>query len=115
MFRRIHFTLLIVSFMSAMSAISFAQKDKDKGRKEAKEVLTGEAVLWREPTDITSRDLFLGSGGDEMKPDLSNVTFEKEEASGYSVKYTVHDGAGKKWVVKLGNEARPETTANRLL
>jgi len=99
--------------MSAMSATSFAQKDKDK--KDTKEILTGEAVLWREPTDITSRDLFLGSGGEEMKPDLSNVTFEKEEPSGYSVKYTVHDGAGKKWVVKLGNEARPETTANRLL
>jgi hypothetical protein len=99
--------------MSAMSATSFAQKDKDK--KDTKEILTGEAALWREPTDITSRDLFLGSGGEEMKPDLSNVTFEKEEPSGYSVKYTVHDGAGKKWVVKLGNEARPETTANRLL
>ena len=113
MFRKIYFTLLVVSFMSAMSATSFAQKDKDK--KDAKEVLTGEAVLWREPTDIASRDLFLGSGGEEMKPDLSNVTFEKEEPSGYSVKYTVHDGAGKKWVVKLGNEARPETTANRLL
>ena len=113
MLRKIYFTIIIVSFMSAISTISFAQKDKDK--KDAKEVLTGEAMLWREPTDIASRDLFLGSGGDEMKPDLSNVTFEKEEPSGYSVKYTVHDGAGKKWVVKLGNEARPETTANRLL
>lgn len=113
MLRKIYFTLLVVGLMSAMSATSFAQKDKDK--KDTKEVLTGEAVLWREPTDIASRDLFLGSGGEEMKPDLSNVTFEKEEPSGYSVKYTVHDGAGKKWVVKLGNEARPETTANRLL
>jgi hypothetical protein len=113
MLRKIYFTILIVSVVSAMAAISFAQKDKDK--KDAKDVLTGEAVLWREPTDISTRDLFLGSGGDEMKPDLSNVTFEKEEPSGYSVKYTVHDGAGKKWVVKLGNEARPETTANRLL
>lgn len=113
MLRKIYFTLLIVSFMSAIAAISFAQKDKDK--KDAKDVLTGEAVLWREPTDIASRDLFLGSGSEEMKPDLANVTFDKEEPSGYSVKYTVHDGAGKKWVVKLGNEARPETTANRFL
>jgi hypothetical protein len=113
MFRRIYLTLLIASIVSAMSAIAFAQKDKDK--QDAKDVLTGEAVLWREPTDISARDLFLGSGGDELKPDLSNVTFEKVEPSGYSVKYTVHDGAGKKWVVKLGNEARPETTANRLL
>jgi hypothetical protein len=113
MLRRIYFTLLIAGIVSVMPATSLAQKDKDK--KDAKEVLTGDAVLWHEPTDISSRDLFLGSGGEEMKPDLSNVTFDKEESSGYSVKYTVHDGAGKKWVVKLGNEARPETTANRLL
>ena len=113
MFRRIYFTLLIASFVSAMSAISFAQKDKDK--KDTKDVLTGEAVLWREPTDIASRDLFLGSGGEELKPDLSNITFVKDDTTGYSVKWDVHDGAGKKWVVKLGNEARPETTANRLL
>jgi hypothetical protein len=113
MFRRIHFTLLTVGLLLMIAGVSVAQKDKDK--KDAKEVLTGEAVLWREPTDIASRDLFLGSGGDQMKPDLSNVVFEKEEPSGYSVKYTVHDGAGKKWVVKLGNEARPETAANRLL
>jgi hypothetical protein len=115
MLRKIYFTLLIVALLAGMAIVSFAQKDKDKDKKDAKEVLTGEAVLWREPTDIASRDLFLGSGGEQMKPDLSNVTFEKEEPSGYSVKYTVHDGAGKKWVVKLGNEARPETTANRLL
>lgn len=113
MLRKVYFTIVFASIVSAMAAISFAQKDKDK--RDAKEVLTGEAVMWREPTDISSRDLFLGSGGDEMKPDLSSVTFEKEEPSGYSVKYTVRDGAGKKWVVKLGNEARPETTANRLL
>ena len=113
MFRRIYFTLLAVGLLSAIAGAALAQKDKDK--KDPTEVLTGEAVLWREPSDIASRDLFLGSGGEQMKPDLSNVMFEKEEPSGYSVKYTVHDAAGKKWVVKLGNEARPETAANRLL
>ena len=113
MFRRIYFTLLIASFVSAMSAISLAQKDKDK--KDTKDVLTGEAVLWHEPTDIASRDLFLGSGGEELKPDLANITFIKDGTTGYSVKWDVRDGASKKWVVKLGNEARPETTANRLL
>lgn len=97
--------------------VLFAQKDKDKDKdkKDSVAVANATPVLWREPTDIASRDLFLGPGGDAMKPDLSNVTFEKEDAEGYSVKYRVRDGAGRKWVVKIGNEARPETAAVRLL
>lgn len=50
-----------------------------------------------------------------MKPNLANVVFEKEDATGYSIKFHVRDGSGKKWVAKLGNEARPETAAGRLL
>ncbi len=94
--------------------LAFSQ-DKKKDKEERASVVTGEAVLWREPTDITSRDLFLGSGGEENKPDLSHVTFEAEKSTGYSVKWDVRDGAGHKWVAKLGNEARPETAANRLI
>lgn len=50
-----------------------------------------------------------------MKPDLSNVTFLKEDPEGYSVKWRVRDGAGRTWVAKLGNEARTETAAVRLV
>jgi hypothetical protein len=50
-----------------------------------------------------------------MKPDLSHVTFVKEESHGYSTKYRVLDGAGNEWVVKLGKEAQPDTVASRLL
>jgi hypothetical protein len=77
--------------------------------------IIGEAVLWREPGDIASRDLLLGPGGEEKKPNLSNLTFISANQEGYSVKYHVRDGNGRKWVVKVGNEARPETTAIRLL
>jgi len=73
------------------------------------------AVLWEEPTDIASRNLFLGSGGEEMKPDLSNVTFISDETRSYSTRYRVRDGSGKEWVVKLGKEAQPETAATRLV
>src|SRR2546430_8915978 len=76
---------------------------------------TADAVLWREPTDVASRDLFLGPGGEEKKPDLSQITFVSENKQGYSVKYHVKDGSGHKWVIKLGNEARPETAAVRLI
>src|SRR5436853_5760682 len=59
-------------------------------------------VLWREPTDITSRDLFLGSGGEAMRPDLSKVTFIADETRSYSKKYRVRDGAGNERLGKLG-------------
>src|SRR5438876_9246062 len=72
-------------------------------------------VLWREPTDIASRDLFLGPGGEAMKPDLSKVTFIADESRSYSKKYRVRDGAGNVWVVKIGPEAQSETAATRLI
>jgi hypothetical protein len=99
--------------MLSLVPVLFAQKEKDKDNPAA--LSNAPAVLWQQPSDIASRDLFLGPGGEAMKPDLSNVTFEKEDAGGYSVKYQVRDGAGRKWVVKVGNEARPETAAVRLL
>jgi hypothetical protein len=102
----------------SLMPFAFAQDTRQR-RAEGERVGTGvigDAVLWHEPADIASRDLFLGSGGEEMKPDLTNVVFEKEDTQGgYSVKYEVRDNAGKKWKVKLGNEARPETASNRLL
>jgi len=72
-------------------------------------------VLWREPTDIASRDLFLGAGGEAMKPDLAKVTFVADETRSYSKKYRVRDGAGNEWVVKVGPEAQSETAATRLI
>ncbi|HMF57671.1 MAG TPA: hypothetical protein VK619_15115 [Pyrinomonadaceae bacterium] len=73
------------------------------------------SALWHEPGDISSLDLYLGPGGEAMKPDLSSVTFIEEETGGYSTKYRVRDGAGNKWIVKIGNEAQPETVATRLI
>jgi hypothetical protein len=89
-----------------------AQKDKDK---KSKKPHTGTAVLWREPSDIESRNLLLGPGGDAMKPDVSHVTFIEQKEGGYSTKYRVRDAAGNEWVAKVGKEAQPETCANRLL
>ena len=83
--------------------------------KKKKEALTGTPVLWQRPDDISSRDLFLGPGGEGMRPDLRRLTFIKEEKGGYSKKYRVRDGAGREWVVKIGKEAQSETSAVRLL
>ena len=108
----IPFVVWLALFLAVPLAFS---QDKKNDKDGVAPAVAGDAVLWREPADITSRDLFLGSGGEENKPDLSKVTFEKDGGPGYSVKWDVRDGAGHKWVAKLGNEARPETAANRLL
>lgn len=71
-------------------------------------------VLWKNPGNISSLNLLLGPGGEAMKPDLSKVTFVKVETGGFSTKYRVKDGSGRTWVVKVGQEARPETAAVRL-
>jgi hypothetical protein len=99
--------ILLLSF----SSLSLAQK---KG-KDKKVVPRGRPVLWRDPVNIRSRDLFLGPGGARMRPDTSAVTFLKDERGGYSPKFRVRDGRGREWVAKLGKEAQSETAAIRLL
>ena len=110
--------LFLISVLTLLSYPALAaQKDSKKGSKDAKdETPQGTPVLWKEPTDIASRNLLLGPGGEGMKPDLSQVVWDGQEGvPGYSVKWKVRDGAGKKWAVKLGREAQPETVAVRLV
>ncbi len=71
-------------------------------------------ALWTEPRDISRRDLFYGPGGKAHEPH-GPYTFEKEDLDGTNPKFVVHDAAGVKWKVKLGEEARPETVATRLV
>ena len=96
-------------------AAMFGQKDKkDKKSKNGTEAMPdAPAVLWREPNDITSRDLFLGPGG-EARPDLSHLTFLRVDVGGHTKKWRVRDAAGNEWVVKFGNEAQPETFRSAL-
>ena len=78
-------------------------------------MVTGTPVMWREPVDIESRNLSFGGGGEAMKPDLSKITFIKDETGGHSTKYRIRDGAGNEWVAKIGKEAQSETASNRLV
>ena len=59
-------------------------KDKDKDDKtSADEMSSGRALMWREPTDIESRDLFHGRGGAEDMPDPSGkFTFVRRSTGG---------------------------------
>ena len=92
------------------------KEEKEAKKDEKKEAAPqGTPVFWQEPSDVASRNLLLGPGGDEMKPDLKQVIWEETLPEGYSVKWRVRDASGRKWVVKVGNEAQPETVATRLI
>jgi hypothetical protein len=101
-------SLLIVS-----SALAEKKKDNTEGAK-GESTAIGTPVLWREPTDITSRNLLYGPGGVEHQP-KGPFTFLKEDLDGTNPKFEVKDADGVKWKVKMGEEARPETVSTRLV
>ena len=71
-------------------------------------------VLWREPNDITTRNLYYGPGGKQHQP-RGPYTFVKEDDDGTQPKFIVKDGRDVEWIVKLGFEVRSETAATRLV
>ena len=72
------------------------------------------AVLWEDPKDISSRNLFYGPGGPQHQPPQGTFTFVEEDLNGTNPKIVVKDRNGVEWTAKLGAEARPETVATRL-
>ena len=110
-FRR---SLVLACILAVGLALPAQAVQEGKGKK-IKETPRGTPVLWRHPGDASRLDLFLGSGGEAMKPDLRRLTFIEEEKGGYSKKYRVRDAKGRVWVAKVGKEAQPETAATRLL
>jgi len=108
--KKLRILILLPLLLSLATIDTGAAKSKKK-----KEVPKGTPVLWQRPTNISSRDLFLGPGGTAMRPDLRRITLIKEEKGGYSKKYRVRDGSGREWVAKIGKEAQSETSAVRLL
>jgi hypothetical protein len=122
-FFRTFFVLIIFSL--AFSSPVFAQKKSKKSNNRQKQTVqkktktekpkpVGKPIMW-ERVRISQRDLFYGPGGKQMLPDLSRITFVKEEKGGHNKKYRIKDGAGRTWVAKLGREAQPETAAVRLM
>ena len=133
--KRICALALISFFICSTGGLSrsladLQKKDKDdKPKKEKKEEkrekkqdvadsgrnAEAHAVLWQEPTDIESRDLFNGPGGPEGAPDpKGKFTFVERVKSGTSEKIHVDDDRGRKWQVKFGPEAKPSPAASRI-
>jgi len=112
-FKFYQLSVLALLLLLALTNFSISKaQDKKKNEQVRRE---GTPVMWREPSDIATRDLFLGSGGETLKPDLSRITLIEKEKGGWSTKYRVRDGSGREWVAKIGEEAQPETAAVRLM
>src|SRR5262249_6160158 len=74
------------------------------------------AQLWKDPVDISSRDLFYGPGGSALVPDTTiPYRLLAADSSGYSKGYDVRGPDGLEWSVKLGKEAQAEVVSSRLL
>ncbi len=99
----------VILVLSLSPAVLAAPQQKEKKPKEPPQ---GAPVLWREPADISARDLFRGEG---EQPNLDKITFVKDEKGGTSKKYRVRDASGREWVAKVGSEAQSETAAVRLV
>src|SRR5215467_5294876 len=101
--------------MLLLIPLAAAGKKGSKDQTDKKEI-TGDipCLLWRDPVDIRTRDLYYGPGGKEDEP-RSTFTFLKEDRSGTNPKFNIQDQEGVKWKVKLGPEAQPETVASRLV
>ena len=99
--------------------ISKSQESKKKGKAtegQESEEIESQPRLWVEPFDLESRDLFYGIGGKKGAPDpSSHFKFIEVKPGGSSKKIIVEDDKGRKWTVKFGPEAKPETAATRIL
>jgi hypothetical protein len=104
-------TILIVS---AVLSLPLFGGDANAGKVRETSVVNERGVLWREPVDIGSRNLYYGSGGEKHQPH-GPFTFLEEDMNGTNPKYVVRDQDNVKWTIKLGIEARPETVATRLV
>ena len=100
------FLLLVITMLVAVPVL--AQK------KSTETAPAGVPVLWRDPGDLTKRDLRYGPGSAELAP-LAPFTYVGEESTGESPKFRITDARGDTWVVKLGVEAQAETVATRII
>jgi hypothetical protein len=108
----ISFSLKLISLLSVLLLSlqpGFALKDDEK-----KALPKVTPILWQNPGNVRSRNLFYGCGAANRAP-VPPFQFIEEDKSGESPKFKVSDARGVKWSVKLGPEAQAETVATRLV
>jgi hypothetical protein len=110
--RRIVTSTVLFAFLASGWGTAMAGSKKTGTR--VRSAASAASVLWTEPGDLASRNLFYGPGGAPHQPGHI-FTFDKEDLDGSNPKFVVRDDQNVKWKVKLGPEARPETVASRLV
>jgi hypothetical protein len=81
---------------------------------QSKRQVVAPALIWKNPGEMKSRDLYYGSGSRALAP-APPFTFIEEDKDGTAPKFKVKDAHGVKWGVKLGPETQSETAATRLV
>ena len=93
-----------------------AKAKSAEGKLRSVDFAEGHPILWKEPARIESLNLLYGQGGREGAPNLSDkFTFVDKDRKGASLKIHVRDSEEREWTVKFGREARPETSASRIV
>jgi len=112
-------TLMVVVLAAAVSASACAKAKRPALQPSAP--VPG-AILWTEPTDLATRDLFHGPWGLENAPDPADTyVLVEQKRSGVNLGMTVKDSRGREWSVKtpypggLDSEAPVEVALSRVL
>lgn len=100
--------LVAAIFLGTLAALPVSAQKSETAKP------AGVPVIWRDPGDISRRNLSFGPGSAELVP-MAPFTFVKEELTGESAKFDVTDARGETWVVKVGPEAQAETVVTRLV
>lgn len=103
--KRVLATLMIGALLSMVAPGAYGWQRRANGMP---------ALLWKNPGDISKRNLFYGAGAAKLAP-VAPFKFLKEDKDGESPKIKVRDARGVEWSVKLGPEAQAETVATRLV
>src|ERR1700719_2951959 len=89
-------TLAISTVLLSVPAVCASKKTVPESPVRGENTALGPAVLWRNPTDIASRDLFYGPGGEKHQPH-GPFTFIREDLDGTNPKFVVRDADDVKW------------------
>ena len=100
--------LIVFSLLVSQPVFPKSKRPNDSKKPVAK------PIIWRNPGNISSRNLRYGPGSPELAP-VGPFKFLEEAKSGESPKFVVRDARGDEWTVKLGPEAQAETVSTRLV
>jgi hypothetical protein len=96
-----------------------AQKGAHKGSKREAQAQNAQSLpesIFDASAEPGTLNLLYGAGGKKHAPDLNgSFTFVKEDLNESQPKFDVEDAHGVRWKVKLGQEAKPEVAATRLV